>query len=156
MWASKSKDEESLWTSKYNRHPNKMRERMNSGPAIPKVRKTRTQAVLTALPVLMLAAGILFNWYGERQQTHNSPIVTEQLVLNGKFDRLTPKGDKTGGKHYLWLQVADRTRPIRITYEQKRTLRASAYNPGTSMAVTAAPSVEGSKVLWFIKASASE
>ncbi len=151
MWSPTGED--SIWSSKYDQTPNKMRERMSSGPSIPQVKKTRIQAILTALPVLMLAGGLLFQWHGDRRQANNPPIIAQQLVLDGAFDRITPRGDKARGKHYLWLRTEDRTRPIRLTYEQKRALLQTGYTPGELLVVTAAPSVAGSTVLWLVQVS---
>ena len=144
-------DERSIWSSKYGQKPNKILERMNSAPAFPKVKRTRMQAVLTALPVLMLLVGLFYHWNKEKQQVQGSPIEASHQWLEGAYDRITPRTDKTGGKHYLWLRASERTRPIRITYEQKQWLLSENFSNGDSLTIKAAPTVEGSSVLWLIE-----
>ena len=146
-------NERSVFSSKFEQKPNKIQERINNAPAFPKVKKTRTQAVLTALPVLMLLVGLFFHWNTERQQTAGTPITTEAQTLGGEFDRITPRDDKASGKHFIWLRTADRTRPIRITYEQKQELLAQSLSSGDKVQLHTAPTVSGSNVLWLIDLS---
>ena len=143
----------SVFSSKFEQKPNTIQERINNAPAFPKVKKTRIQALLTALPVLMLLVGLYFHWRGEREQVTGSPINASQQTLVGHFDRITPRGEKTTGKHFIWLRTEERTRPIRITYEQKQALLAKSYDEGDAVQLSAAPTVAGSNVLWLISAS---
>jgi len=149
--------ERSVFSSKYDVSSDKIRERINNAPPIPKVRKTRIQAVLTALPVLMLMAGLLYHWHAERQQTQSEPILSAQEHWQGLFDRITPRDDdKVTGKHFYWVTIGDRTRPVRITYEQKRQLQAETVSKGSPVDLTVAPTVEGSSVMWLVSASVSQ
>ena len=146
-------DERSVFSSKFDQKPNKIQERINNAPPIPRVKKTRIQAVLTALPILMLMAGLFFHWNGERRQTLGKPIAAEQQSLAGEFDRITPRGEKATGKHFVWLRIGERTRPIRITYQQKQELLARSINAGDSVVLNSAPTVAGSNVLWMMDLS---
>lgn len=143
----------SVFSSKFDHKPDSIQQRINNAPAIPKVKKTRIQAVLTALPVLMLMVGLFFHWRGEQQQTSGTPIHSESQALIGDFDRITPRGEKATGKHFIWLKTGERTRPIRISYEQKVTLLAGPLNKGDTVQLNAAPTVAGSNVLWLIDVS---
>lgn len=147
------KNERSVFSSKFDTKQDSIRERIDNAPPIPKVRKTRTQAILTALPILMLGAGLLFHWNGERKQKNGTPIISEQQNLQGEFDRITPRGEKASGKHFIWLRDGERTRPIRITYEQKMQLKDQLLNSGDSVQLNTAPTVPGSNVLWLIDTS---
>jgi len=94
-------NERSIFSSKFDEKPNPSLDRYRNAPPVPKVKKTRTQAILTAAPVLMLLAGFGYYWYGERQQRQGVPIVSEQQEYVGAYDRLTPRGDKSGGSDQL-------------------------------------------------------
>jgi hypothetical protein len=144
-------EDRSIWSSKFDQPKDKMRERMASGSPIPHVKKTRTQAVLTSLPVLMLIIGLAFHWFGENRQQQGVPIESEHQWLEGTFDRFTPRDNKATGKHYLWLATGERTRPLRISYEQKKMLLTANYEKGDAIEVKAAPTVEGSSTLWVIE-----
>ncbi len=147
------REERSIWSSKFDKNPDKIRDRINNAPPIPHVKKTRTQAVLTALPVLMLMAGLSFYWFGERQQTQSEPILEAQENWQGLFDRITPRDDKSTGKHFYWVRIGERTRPVRITYEQKVQLLKNAVDSGAPVELVVAPTVEGSNVMWLVSAS---
>jgi len=119
-------DEPSVFSSKFDQKPNKIQERINNAPPIPRVKKTRIQAVLTALPILMLMVGLFFHWNGERRQTLGKPIAAEQQSLAGEFDRITPRGEKA---------------------------TARSINAGDSVVLNSAPTVAGSNVLWMMDLS---
>jgi len=148
--------ERSLFSSRYDKKSDKIRERIDNAPPIPKVKKTRIQAVITALPVLMLMAGLLYHWHGERQQTQSEPLLAAKEIWVGEFDRITPRDDKIKGKHFYWVRIGERTRPIRMTYAQKNQLLAEAVPPGTSVNLTVAPTVEGSSTMWLVEALISQ
>lgn len=148
--------ERSVFSSKFDVKTDKIRERIDNAPPIPKVKKTRTQSVLTALPVLMLMAGLLYHWHTERQQTLSKPIVAAQETWQGVFDRITPRDDKVTGKHFYWVRIGERTRPVRVTYEQKVRLQAESVPPGSAVELIVAPTVEGSSVMWLVSASVSQ
>jgi len=145
-------EERSIWSSKYGQEkPNSIERRMRRAPPVPAVPRTRTQAVLTALPVLMLLLGLSFYWSEQRSQRSGSPILSEQIRYAGQFDRITPSGDKTSGNHYLWLTEGENTRSVRLSYEQKALLRQASLVKGTSLELIAAPTVSGSTVLWLVE-----
>ncbi len=144
-------EERSIWSSKFDQPKDKMRERMESGAPVPQVKKTRSQALITSLPVLMLIVGLAFHWWGESRQKQGVPIESEHQWLQGAFDRFTPRDDKASGKHYLWLTTEERTRPLRISYEQKKSLLNANYEKGDAIDVKAAPTVEGSSTLWVME-----
>jgi len=100
--------------------------------------------------VLMLLVGFFFHWNGERKQTSGTPITAELQTLHGEFDRITPRGDKASGKHFIWLRTDERTRPIRITYQQKQELLASSLSAEDKIQLNGAPTVAGSKTLWLV------
>lgn len=150
------KNERSVFSSKFNHKPSKIQERINNAPDFPHVKKTRTQAVLTAAPILMLMVGLFFHWNAEKKQKSGTPITAEQQTLVGEFDRITPRGEKASGKHFIWLRTGERTRPIRITYTQKQELLAGPLSDGDSVQLNSAPTVADSKVLWLIDVSVSQ
>ena len=113
--------------------------------------KTRNpvQSVITALPVLMLVAGLYIYFQKESQQTHGTPVMEEAIELSGLFTGLSA----TSGRHYLWVEQGENSRPVRIRAEQVDALEG--LDRGTAIDVTMAPSVAGSKTYWALSVEQS-
>ena len=100
------------------------------------------QSLITALPVLMLVAGLYLYYSGESQQTKGLPIAVESVTLAGNFAGMSA----TSGRHYLWLQQDDEKRALRVSSEQAVLLES--LERGISLLVKAAPHVQGSRTYW--------
>ena len=100
------------------------------------------QSLITALPILMLVAGLYFYYSGESQQAKGLPIAAESVTLEGDFTGMSA----TSGRHYLWLQHDNEKRGLRVTKEQAVVLES--LERGISLLVKAAPHVQGSRTYW--------
>jgi len=140
-------DERSVWSSRFTPETDSIKQRIRNAPPVPRVRQTRTQAVLMALPFLMFGIGMGFHWYGEHQQQTGTVIVAEQVSLNGRYERITPSDQAHSTKSRLWVRVGDRSRAVRLKYEQRTQLQA--VQAGDEVVIEAAPTVTGSSVLWL-------
>ena len=100
------------------------------------------QSLITALPVLMLVAGLYFYYSGESQQAEGLPIAAASVTLAGDFTGTSA----TSGRHYLWLQQDDEKRGLRVTSEQAVLLES--LERGIPLLVKAAPHIQGSRTYW--------
>ena len=100
------------------------------------------QSLITALPVLMLVAGLYLYYSGESQQAKGLPIAAESVTLAGNFAGMSA----TSGRHYLWVQQTDEKRALRVTSEQASLLES--LERGIPLLVKAAPHVQGSRTYW--------
>ena len=100
------------------------------------------QSIITALPVLMLVAGLYLYYSGESQQANGLPIAAESVTLTGDFAGMSA----TSGRHYLWVQQTDEKRALRVTSEQASLLES--LERGIPLLVKAAPHVQGSTTYW--------
>ncbi len=122
--------------------------------------KSRIHSVLTALPVIMLGAGLWYYYSGEQKQ-RNSPFLLEQTeTLAGQYAGLSSVGSGSWGRNYFWVATADsagntRKRSVRITGDEALYLSMPkfkeqvALEKGDSIVLHASPTVEGSAVLWL-------
>ena len=115
-------------------------------PSLSYQNKTRNpvQSVITALPILMVVAGLYFYFHKESQQTHGVPVMEEAVELTGVFTGLSA----TSGRHYLWIEQGEGNQAVRIRPEQVDALEE--LDRGTPVELTMAPSVAGSKTYWAL------
>ena len=100
------------------------------------------QSIITALPVLMLVAGLFLYYRGESQQIKGEPIGSESITLVGTYTGMSA----TSGRHYLWLEQEGKPLGLRVTPEQAAL--TDSLERGISLSVQAAPRVHGSRTLW--------
>lgn len=108
--------------------------------------KSRIQSVLTALPVLMLVAGLYLFYRGESAQSHGAPIRAESVDVRGAFSGLSVVRSGAEGRHYLWFDDGTRARGARIRPVWREALEE--LSPGESISLDLAPTVPGSTTLW--------
>lgn len=113
--------------------------------------KNRVHSVLTALPVMMLVAGLAVFYVGERRQSTARPIAAESVRLDGLYAGVSTVKSGGQGQHFLWLQAdapdAER-RGVRVPAEAVASIRAT-LGVGQAIVVDAAPSVSGSGTRWL-------
>lgn len=112
---------------------------------VPKERNP-IQSILTALPVLMLIAGLYIYFKGESEQSHSAPIRVESVDAEGVFTGLSVVKSGSQGRHYLWFEQDGKARGARVQPLQAEAL--GALTRGESIQVRMAPSVSGSKTYW--------
>lgn len=100
------------------------------------------QAIITALPLIMLAVGLYVYYRGESQQTHSAPIRAESVQMNGIFTGLST----TSGRHYLWIERDGVAKGLRIKEAQVALVEDLVRNAPIQLQV--APSVLGSTTYW--------
>ena len=103
-------------------------------------------SILTALPILMLIAGLYIYYRGESEQSHSAPIRVESVNAEGVFTGLSVVNSGSQGRHYLWFEQDGKARGVRVQPLQAQELGALAR--GESILVRMAPSVSGSKTYW--------
>lgn len=103
-------------------------------------------SILTALPILMLIAGLYIYYRGESEQSHSAPIRVESVNATGVFTGLSVVNSGSQGRHYLWFDQDGKARGVRVQPRQAQELGALAR--GESIQVRMAPSVSGSKTYW--------
>lgn len=99
-------------------------------------------SILTALPVIMLVAGLYFYFQREAQQTNSAPIREASVELSGTFSGLSHTSDR----HYLWLDVNGIAKGVRIKSDQVVALEP--LERGARLNIKMAPSVEESRIFW--------
>ena len=110
------------------------------------VNKNAIHSILTALPVLMLVAGLYIFYRSENAQTEGAPIVAESVESSGIYTGLSVVNSGGNGRHYLWFESGDRARGPRITSKQAATLDSLVV--GQPIQVRMAPTISGSSILW--------
>ncbi len=103
-------------------------------------------SILTALPILMLIAGLYIYYRGESEQSHSAPIRVESVNAEGVFTGLSVVNSGSQGRHYLWFEQNGRARGVRVQPRQAQEL--GALTRGESIQVRMAPSVSGSTTYW--------
>jgi len=99
-------------------------------------------AILTALPILMLVAGLYIYYRGESRQSHSAPILAESVETSGTFTGLSA----TSGRHYLWLENDGVAKGVRIRTEQVPQLETLVRDMPVKLKI--APSVHESSTYW--------
>ena len=113
--------------------------------------KSRIHSVLTALPLLMLVGGLYIYYNGEQSQRDGALIMAEAVELNGAYKGLSIVKSGGEGQHYLWLTVDGRSRGVRLDVNSHAVIEAvdPPLSETEALTVSAAPRVEGSRVLWL-------
>lgn len=112
---------------------------------VPKQRNP-IQSILTALPVIMLVAGLYIYYSNESEQANNAPIFSETIETNGIFTGLSVIKSGAQGRHYLWFVENGASRGVRVKPSQARTLQV--LKRGESITLKLAPTVSESKTYW--------
>ena len=108
--------------------------------------RDKIHSLLSALPVIMLIAGLWLYYSGERAQSGGAPILAESVEAEGLFRTLSVVKSGGQGRHYLWFDDGERERGARIRPEHRQALEALV--PGEPVALDLAPTVSGSSTLW--------
>ena len=112
---------------------------------VPKERNP-IHSILTALPILMLAAGLYIYYKKESEQTYNAPIRAESVEASGIFTGLSEVKSGSQGRHYLWFEDNGHTRGVRIRSTQADQLQVLVRNKAINLKI--APTVHESKTYW--------
>ena len=126
------------------------------GPPMPSAseppRKSKVHSILSALPIIMLVAGLYFHYSGERAQSAGAPILVESVDARGTFEGFSVVRSGGRGRHYLWFDDGTRRRGARVTPAQHDALDAlgasDALVAGDELLLRLAPTVSGSGTLW--------
>lgn len=102
-------------------------------------------SLITALPLIMLVAGLYYYYHVESEQTNNTPIEAESRELTASFAGLS----ETRGRHYLWVEFEGTSKGIRVREQQVPLLEAMTR--GENVVVQMAPSITGSTTLWALR-----
>lgn len=108
--------------------------------------KNRIHSVLVALPVLMLMIGLFVYFRGESAQNNGAPVIAEMVNREGAFKSVSEVSGIGTPKHYLWYTHNERSRGVRITYQQREQL--VGLSSGDALTLELAPRVAGSPTLW--------
>ncbi len=117
-------------------------------PYVP-VRKNPVHSVITALPVIMLLAGLYLFYRQEGAETGGEALLAQSVEVDGAFEGLSSVTSGGDGRHYLWFISEERRRGPRVTAEQARALEV--LMKGDRLTVSMAPHVDGSRTLWAWK-----
>ncbi len=102
-------------------------------------------SLITALPLIMLVAGLYYYYYAESEQTNSKPIASESREIIASFSGLSA----TRGRHYLWVEFEGNSKGIRVREEQVPLLEEMIR--GEQLIVEMAPSISGSTTLWALR-----
>lgn len=110
--------------------------------------RNRIYSVVTALPVLMLLAGLFLFYRGEIRQSDGAPIRAEATVATGAHLGISVVRTGGRGQHFLWFDDDERgRRGVRVSEGNDRLLRP-LLEVGDPLTLDIAPTVEGSTVPW--------
>lgn len=109
-------------------------------------KKNPIHSILTALPILMLFAGLYYFYSGESEQINSAPIGAESVEVRGTFAGLSELKSGSDGQHFLWLTDASGRRGIRI--QASEVALFADRERGLPMSVDMAPTVSGSSTFW--------
>ena len=107
-------------------------------------------SIITALPIIMLVAGLSLYFYNESQQTRQSPIASESVDVSGIFTGLS----HTSSRDYLWVEIDGVAKGIRVPSESVKTLES--LERGSVIDVSMAPRISQSKTYWAWRISQSD
>lgn len=102
-------------------------------------------SLITALPLIMLVAGLYYYYHAESAQTNSTPIEAESREIIASFAGLS----QTRGRHYLWVELDGASKGIRV--KEQQVSRLEAMTRGESVIVQMAPSITGSTTLWALR-----
>ncbi|MEE9319263.1 MAG: hypothetical protein V3U76_02345 [Granulosicoccus sp.] len=110
-------------------------------------RKNAIHSILTALPILMLLAGLYFYYRNESAQADNAPIRAESVTLTGSFSGMSKVKSGGAGQYFLWIDTDSRSRGARLRSSQFEALQS--LQQGDAIKVYMAPSVARSTTFWL-------
>jgi len=114
----------------------------------------RIESVLTALPILMVVAGLYFYYSGEKKQVNSEPIMEESVTLDVKFEGFSSLRSGGEGQHFLWyLGSGTSPKGARLTLLQLDQMekREPPLIKGEAIRLKLAPRVSGSRTLWVVE-----
>ncbi len=109
----------------------------------------RLYSILTALPAMMLIAGLIYYFNIESRQAKGKIIEKQSQLINGSFKGLSGLNANNSSQYYLWINTPKRVRGIRIKTGQVALL--NPFREGQPISILAAPRIDGSKTLWLYK-----
>jgi len=115
-------------------------------PATAPVGRNRIHSILTALPVLMLIAGLYYYYSGESAQKNGVPLIEQSVRVSGSFEGLSVVRSGGVGRHYLWFDDGQRRRGARL--KARDVPQLASLRPGDRVELSLAPTVDGSTTLW--------
>lgn len=119
----------------------------------PVVKKNPIQSVLTALPVIMLVAGLWFYYAGEKKQRGGEPLLAEMQRVSGVFSGMSEQSKKSAAQRIIWVKSSGgRLRGGRVDHQQFKILQQ--LEKDQSVQLWMAPRVAGSNTLWVLKVEA--
>lgn len=118
------------------------------------VKKNPVHSVLTTLPVIMLLLGLWFYFSGEKQQRSGEPILSEMITVSGAFSGMSEQSKKPSAQRIVWIKTPERLRGGRLNIDQYSLLQQLQKDQQVQLWL--APRVEGSTVLWVVKAQAGD
>ena len=113
--------------------------------------KNPIHSILTALPVIMLVAGLYFYYQNESEQNLGTPIESESVNIDGVFTGMSVVKSGSQGRHYLWINVNGSTRGVRIRPDQVSLVENLQRDVETKLSI--APTVSGSTTYWAWRVS---
>lgn len=99
-------------------------------------------SIITALPIIMMVAGLYIYFKSEAQQTQSMPIRSESVEISGTFTGIS----QTSGRHYLWVDVEGEAKGVRIKSDQLEALELLVRD--AQIDIKMAPSVHESRTFW--------
>lgn len=118
------------------------------------VKKNPIHSVITTLPVIMLICGLWFYFSGEKQQRNGEPILSEMIEVSGGFSGMSEQSKKPNAQRIIWIKTPERLRGGRLDLQQYGALQGLKKDQAVRLWL--APRVEGSNLLWVVKAQADE
>ncbi len=112
--------------------------------------KSRIHSVLTALPVLMLVAGLYVYHRAEKAQVEGELVLEEQVILTGSYQGMSEVKSLSESRYFFWLNIDNKPRGARIETSQWIALKglSPALKKGELLQMSAAPRVAGSTTVW--------
>jgi len=106
-------------------------------------------ALIMALPLLMLMAGLFIYYRGEFAQTLSVPIQAESIEMSGVFTGLSA----TSNRHYLWIEQAGLAKAIRL--QEMQVAMLDDLVRGEPVQLQVAPTVHESTTYWVVRVEQS-
>ena len=116
------------------------------------VKKNPIHSMITTLPVIMLIIGLWFYFSGEKQQRTGEPILSEMIEVSGGFSGMSEQSKKPNAQRIIWIETPERLRGGRLDLQQYSLLQGLKKDQPVRLWL--APRVEGSNLLWVVKAQA--
>ncbi|MCB1754734.1 MAG: hypothetical protein KDJ38_04385 [Gammaproteobacteria bacterium] len=113
------------------------------------MRQDRLYAILSALPAMMLIAGLVYYYKHESDEAGGALLQQQSQAINGAYKGISAVNPNSRDQYYLWITTAERDRGLRLLSSQLEPL--ANLQAGDRLLVQAAPRVEGSKTLWVYR-----